>query len=692
MLGFNNFVVARDAIDNLLAHSALRDRTITAIGKAEWGTMRWRDQLIGVKKDLVNRASVVFTACESPEHYSKSLASLQDQEVNHHLLDCSDAHTWTNSVEKDRIGNCLTWINAQPTLNGLRHAITEFDTRVFVGVRPTKIEAVHLRPADHLRSIRITRADDASDESVQMFDVDVPLNPGFVAVLGNKGKGKSALLDAIALVGDCTTEGDFTFLSRDRFRNPNENRAKEHKAELTWTDGTTVEKRLDEHVDSTRPPRLTYIPQRLLDEICSADPGEASIRFEQELGSVLFAHVSQADRLGETSLQGLIDQRSRGIDVRINAFRSELSLLNGSIAEFEQRLLPGARARLERVLDQLHARLNDLAKTEPQIHSVTDSETASAASDAVDALKIRRDGLAAEISTLEGEDSRLALVIDAANQLKVELGTLQEQWDLFARSNSGRLDQVGISLKDMASLTIDLQPVEAVLAQSLQRRRVIAASRDEEAEGTVGRALAEVLIELREAEDRLDEPARLRAESEAAHARWEDECSRVREGGDELEGIVDVERSLIDLDTLPGELSELKTERLSITRKIHLLFVEKVAIYEELYEPAHLFIDRHPLAELCQLSFGAGLREADLESRLFDVISRQGVGTFAGRAEGSAQLRERIDKADLLDPDSLSVFLEELDVALHEDQRASPPLPVDLSSGISKRPHGVGGL
>ena len=178
---------------------------------------------------------------------------------------------------------------------------------------------------------------------------------------------------------------------------------------LTWSDGAVNEKRLDEHVDRTRAPRLTYIPQRLLDEICSADPGEPSVRFGRELGAVLFAHVSQADRLGETNLQGLIDQRSRAIDARINALRSGLSNLNGSIAEVEQRLLPGARARLEAVLAELRNRLNDLAGSEPQIPPTADSGTASTATAAVDALKVRRDGLAAEIATLEAEDSELAL-------------------------------------------------------------------------------------------------------------------------------------------------------------------------------------------------------------------------------------------------------------------------------------------
>jgi ABC-type lipoprotein export system ATPase subunit len=688
VLGFNNFVVTRDAVDELLRHSALRDRTITAIGKAEWGTMRWRDQSIGIKKDLVNSATVIFTASESPEHYSRSIASLVQQEVNHHLLDCSDAHTWTDSVEKDRLGNCLTWISAQPTLDGLRHAITEFDTRVFVGDCPPKIEAVRLRPTDHLRSVRITRADDAPEGSHQMFDVEVQLNPGFVAVLGNKGKGKSALLDTIALIGDCSTEDDFTFLSRDRFRNPNEDRAREHKATLTWGDGAVVEKRLDEHVDRTLPPRLTYIPQRLLDEICSADPGEPSVRFARELGAVLFAHVSQADRLGAASLQELIDQRSRALDARMNALRSELSSLNGSIAEAEQRLLPGARTRLESVLDQLRTRLNDLADSEPQVPPVADSGTASAATAAVDALKVRRDGLAAEISTLETEDSGLAVAVDAGDQLKIELGTLQEQWQVFVRENTERLDQLGIALDDVASLAINLEPVDTAIAQRRQRRHVIAASRDKDVEGTVGKALADVLIDLREAEERLDEPARLRAEAEAAHARWEKECARVRDGSDEVQGIANVQVALTEFDELPAELAELKTERFSIARRIHSLFADKVAIYEELYEPARRFIDQHPLAELCQLSFGAGLRETNFEARLFDVISRQAVGTFAGRAEGSARLRDRMDKVNFQDADSVCAFLEELDTALQEDQRTSPASPVDLSTGL-RRGHTV---
>jgi len=683
-LGFNNFLVSRDAVEELLRHSALRDRTVTAIGKAEWSAMRWRDQSIATKKDLVNKATVIFTAAESPDHYAKSRTSLVDQEINSHLLDCSDAHTWSDSGEKDRLGNCSTWICAQPTLDGLRHAITEFDHRVFVGDCPPKLEAVRLRPADHLRSIRITKSDDASPTTPQLFDVHVPLNPGFVAILGNKGKGKSALLDTIALAGDCTTEDDFTFLSRDRFRNPAENRAKEHQASLSWCDGTTTTRRLDDHVSSARPSRLTYIPQRLLDDICSSDPGEPSVRFARELGTVLFAHVPQADRLGQQSLEELIAERSRAIDARMDALRSELSTTNRQIAEMEQRMLPANCSRLETTLTQLETRLSELVTSEPAIPPIVDTDANPEASAVVEALKLRRDGLAAQIATLRSEDSTVARNIDAGEQLKIDLGTLHEQWDVFATTSDERLRQLSLTLADVASLTVETAPIDEIVIRARQRRTAIAASMAADVEGTVGKALADVESELHDAEERLDEPARLRAEAVATHSRWAEECRKVRQGSDSNPGIVGVRQQLDDLEQIPEHLAALKTNRQGLSSRIHALFLDKVAIYEELYEPARRFIDQHPLAELCQLSFGADLRETGFEDRLFDILSRQAVGTFAGRAEGSAQLRDRLDNINFLDASAIDSFLSDLDMALHEDRRVAPPVSVDLAAGLRK--------
>ena len=166
----------------------------------------------------------MFTAAATASAYHQSRKSLRDQLVNDRLLDCSDADHYADSANKDRLGNSLTWIRAHPTLFGLKHAVAEFDHRVFVGDEPPKLSALRSRPSDHIRALRIVRASDAPVEAPTLFDTSLHLNPGFVAVVGNKGKGKSALLDVIGLAADSSAERNFTFLSPERFRNPRANR------------------------------------------------------------------------------------------------------------------------------------------------------------------------------------------------------------------------------------------------------------------------------------------------------------------------------------------------------------------------------------------------------------------------------------------------------------------------------------
>ena len=40
--------------------------------------------------------------------------TLRAQNVNDHLLDCSDAHNWAESGDKDSLGRCELWVKADP--------------------------------------------------------------------------------------------------------------------------------------------------------------------------------------------------------------------------------------------------------------------------------------------------------------------------------------------------------------------------------------------------------------------------------------------------------------------------------------------------------------------------------------------------------------------------------------------------
>ncbi len=100
--------------------------------------------------------NLVFTAAASPEDWEKSRSKLRKEHVNHHLLDCSDAHSFAGTAEKDRIGNCFTWIKADTTFAGLRHALFEFDDRIYIGDEPPKLKQVRQNKTHYIKSVNFS--------------------------------------------------------------------------------------------------------------------------------------------------------------------------------------------------------------------------------------------------------------------------------------------------------------------------------------------------------------------------------------------------------------------------------------------------------------------------------------------------------------------------------------------------------
>ena len=675
-LGFANLVVNLENIVNTLRHSSLRGHAITAIGKAEWASLRWSDQSIAAKKHIINQADIVFTAAESPAGYDRAREKLVAEEVNDRLFDCSDAHAWSDSAEKDRIGNCWTWINAQPTLEGLRHALTEFNHRVFVGTLPKKLESVRLRPGDHIQRVAL-RPTASPATSAPLFDCSIDLNPGFVAVVGNKGKGKSALLDAIGLASDCTAEADFTFLSKDRFRNPLANRAAEYMVDVEWCDGVRLTRGMDDHVSALAPPRVTYLPQRLLDQICNDDPGEPSAKFARQLETVLFAHVPVADRLGAADLRTLIATRTSGIETQLAALRAELSSLNRSVVEVEVLLKPDRRQRVQEAKTQLEQRLANLMSAEPTVPPEPEGIDPILA-DEINSHQSEYSALQLEIEALEGEDAALATAIDAASQFVTEAETLQRQVRAFVGSNAQRAVLVEVNIDEVLRFDLNLKPInDAVTARTARRAEITRAISPDDA-GSIAQRCDAAWAALHSAESRLDLPARLRAEAEAEHRAWAEACTELQDGSmDHQLGISGLDQELRVISDAPARLAAMHSQRDDLALRIHAGLEDKLAIYQQLYRPAREFIERHSVAAQSHLTFSATLREHNFEERFFDLISRGKSGTFMGLEDGAAQLRKRQETCDPTDPSSIVQFLGAVDDALHVDRRTSSVIPTD---------------
>ena len=184
--GFNNLNLEVSNIEEALSKHIFEGKYITAVGKTEWDELKWGESSIAEKKTIINNADLIFTAAEDVEAYNKSRNKLSEQCVNNLLLDCSDAHSFADSKNKDRLGNCSTWIKANTTFEGLKQILFEPEERIKVQSEKPEEKNVY--------------------QVIDCIDLDEPnfwsgrisLNSNLNTIIGGRSTGKSSLLKAIA--------------------------------------------------------------------------------------------------------------------------------------------------------------------------------------------------------------------------------------------------------------------------------------------------------------------------------------------------------------------------------------------------------------------------------------------------------------------------------------------------------------
>ncbi len=196
--GFNNLNLELSQIITILdnAPQYFKGKYLTAIGKTEWDEFKWDDTSIAEKKTIINQADIVFTAAESIEKFNSAKVKLQEQNVNSLLLDCSDAHSFSDSSTKDRLGNCKTWIKADPTFEGLKQILFEPEDRV----RICDSKPEYKYDYDVIDRVELN--------SANTWHQTIYLNQNLNSIIGGRSTGKSTLLASLAAAFNCINNVD----------------------------------------------------------------------------------------------------------------------------------------------------------------------------------------------------------------------------------------------------------------------------------------------------------------------------------------------------------------------------------------------------------------------------------------------------------------------------------------------------
>lgn len=196
--GFNNLNLELSQIITILnnAPQYFKGKYLTAIGKTEWDEFKWDDTSIAEKKTIINQTDIVFTAAENIEKFNNAKVKLQEQNVNSLLLDCSDAHSFADTSTKDRLGNCKTWIKADPTFEGLKQIIFEPEDRV----RICDSKPEYKYDYDVIDRVELN--------SANTWHQTIYLNQNLNSIIGGRSTGKSTLLASLAASFNCIDDVD----------------------------------------------------------------------------------------------------------------------------------------------------------------------------------------------------------------------------------------------------------------------------------------------------------------------------------------------------------------------------------------------------------------------------------------------------------------------------------------------------
>jgi len=600
-----------------------------------------------------------------------------------------------------------TWIKADLTFEGLKQIIFEPRNRVFIGEEPEIERRVRGHKTKYIESLHITCVDgyDEDTHGKWFCDETIVFGKELVAIIGNKGSGKSAVTDIIGLLGNShnqtskglsggKSEELFSFLNKDKFLKGG--CAKHFQGTLNWYEGELDHKPLDTQVATHLPEKVEYLPQKYLERICA---NIADDEFRATLNEVIFRYVKPQDQHGKTNLDDLIKYRTQQAEEDIAQKKQELHRANEKVVSVERKLTEDYRKELE---EKIKLKKEDLeahttARPEEKQNPEATAGTASAETAQIEQLTRNIAGLAEQITQLETEQVEVSRSAEERRQVRQAIEREARALTGLEAKYQTALKAAGLAFNQIVKLIVDYSTLDSVVSAKEQRLQAIGillrteediaatVRGDDEAAAETARAAAmaaslvcqKTALEAQKAEivERLGKPLREYQQYLGDLKLWTDREKELRgddqnAGADTLKGL---EKELDNVNNIYREaLRTARAERQRISKE---LFSKKRGL-TQFYNAVKQSIDgeiakcREHLGEY-DISIEAGLRfSPTFFDEFLKFINQAAVGSFRGQEEGRTMLRKLCDSVtDWENEQQVFKALDAIADALHTDKR-----------------------
>jgi ABC-type lipoprotein export system ATPase subunit len=694
-------------LTKLSSDGSFRDRYLVWLPYSEYGGIDNIDPNSDVmlKQNLIRDADILGSANKAQAEFFLWKNPKYDEESYRDwfgkpkpCVKGSDSHNVNDEVGKLKDHNSqptdkYCWIKADPTFAGLRQIIIEPEDRVYIGLVPPKLEEVRSNATRFIDRVSIRKNANA-DTPDTWFDCELPLNSDMVAIIGNKGSGKSALADILALAGNTHCDSThFSFLVKDRFCERNGKLAKQFTVSSVWADGTKSALSLHAKPDTTEVERVRYIPQTYLEKVCTeTEPGQQS-EFQAELRKVIFSHISGADRLGRQTLDELIEYKTEELKGQISNARREIERINGELVRLEERAGPTYAARIEALLRQKQQELKAHKEIEPtkveQPGQVSTEQ--KAANDAI------AEKLATERATLNRIDTEaeqksqrqktLTEHIALARKIEGKIDNFENEFGRLDRETAADLEKLGLSLSTLITFAVDKAALTTARGKLLAEKTLIDNALDEAGVDSLPMQKANCLHRIAALQGRLDAPNKRFEEYNEALRGWQEKGLLIEGAADKPGTLKGYEAQLADLKTvLPGAMEKLRSQRRDISRDIHKCVAAIRDVYRELFSAVQDLIGSSVIIkEGFKLTFESSIVERNLEGDLFEkYLSTSVAGSFYRKDKGGTVLEEVRADYDVNDENEAISYVERIITYLEFDMRTAQKTPNSIGSQLKK--------
>jgi len=581
-----------------------------------------------------------------------------------------------------------TWIKADPTFLGLLQTIKEPAKRSHIGERPVKLREVEANKTFYINTIEVNKVHGSPIPEEWLSGCRVGLNHDLVAIIGNKGSGKSALADVIALMGNSQQKEHFSFLQKNRFRGKSGSGdpAKQFEGKMEWLDASQEVRRLSDDPPDEKVQLVRYIPQGHFEDLCNDHISGHTGAFEKELRGVIFDYAGGAIRLGALDFDQLIEQQESGYRNQLGEYRKDLTRINLDIENIEEQCQPQVKLSLQELLILKRRQIAEHNSTDikpvvlpkPADALSSDQQEAASALDKItDQLRIVEE----EIVTNTRAQESAAAKSKSIQNVRDRLRTLEKQFKQFEDDSSEDLEVLEIKSNEIASLTINKLVLDKV-AEKLPLEQQALMEKESENE-KLKKDLHKEQLELN---TKLNEPQLIYQKNLKDIELWEEKLRELIGDPNEPESLKGIEKRIAQLDELPNMLKDKESRRIEITGDIFDILNSQRKSREELFKPVQDLIQGNKLIiDEYKLQFQAtlgGSSEA-LSSELFSLM-KQNSGEFRGEDESPAVIKRLTEEYDLSNKDDVLKFCEEINKKIHVAASGAKTNGVGIASIMRK--------